>query len=42
MNALEVISDEALLRDAYESIKCKSGNMVKGSDEETLDGITER
>lgn len=37
-----MISDEATLRDAYESIKGKSGNMVKGSDEETLDGITEK
>jgi len=40
-NAHKVLSDPGLLRDAYESIKTKSGNMVTGTDRETLDGITE-
>jgi hypothetical protein len=39
-NAFEVASDPRTLRDAYETIKNKSGNMVPGSDSETLDGIT--
>jgi hypothetical protein len=38
-NAFQVLSDPATLRDAYETIKNKSGNMVPGTDKETLDGI---
>jgi len=34
------MSDPQTLRDAYETIKNKSGNMVAGVDKETLDGIT--
>lgn len=40
-NAFEVMSDPGTLRDSYESIKNKGGNMVRGIDKETLDGITE-
>lgn len=40
-NAFEVLSDPGTLRDAYETIKNKSGNMVPGSVPETLDGISE-
>lgn len=38
-NAYEIISEVATLVDAYETIKNKSGNMVPGKDNETLDGI---
>jgi group II intron reverse transcriptase/maturase len=41
INAFEVLSKTEILRDAYETIKSKSGNMVPGSDKETLDGISE-
>lgn len=40
-NAFLVLSDPLILRDAYETIKNKPGNMVVGSDNVTLDGITE-
>lgn len=39
-NAFQIMSEPSLLRDAYESIKRKPGNMTRGSDRETLDGIT--
>jgi len=39
-NAFQVLSDPSTLRDAYETIKNKSGNMVPGTDKETLDGIS--
>jgi group II intron reverse transcriptase/maturase len=38
-NAFQILSDPVTLRDAYETIKNKSGNMVPGTDKETLDGI---
>lgn len=41
-NAFILISDPRTLRAAYETIKSKPGNMTKGSDNETLDGITEQ
>lgn len=40
VNSYEVLSDPQHLIEAYESIKSKSGNMVRGSDRETLDGIS--
>jgi retron-type reverse transcriptase len=40
VNAFEVMSQAGILREAYETIKSKSGNMVPGPDKETLDGIT--
>jgi retron-type reverse transcriptase len=40
-NAFLVMSDPRVLRIAYESIKSNPGNMVKGTDDETLDGLTE-
>lgn len=40
INAFEIISNIGTLVDAYETIKNKSGNMVPGTDEETLDGIS--
>lgn len=39
-NAFQILCEPATLRDAYETIKNKSGNMVPGADTETLDGIT--
>jgi len=39
-NVFEVLTSVQVLRLAYETIKSKSGNMVKGSDKETLDGIS--
>ena len=39
-NALEVISDRETLLIAYKMVKSNPGNMTKGSDKETLDGIT--
>jgi hypothetical protein len=39
-NAFEVISSPQLLKLAYEVIKSKPGNMVRGTNHETLDGIT--
>jgi hypothetical protein len=41
VNAFEVLSKPEILKDAYETIKSKSGNMVPGSDKVTLDGISE-
>lgn len=38
-NAFQVASDPRTLRLAYETIKSKAGNMVPGSNPETLDGI---
>lgn len=40
INAFEVATDPKMLRTAYETIKSKSGNMVRGSTPETLDGIS--
>jgi hypothetical protein len=39
LNAFKTLSDPYILRLAYESIKSTPGNMVKGTDQETLDGI---
>lgn len=39
-NIFEVLCRIESLADAYETIKNKSGNMVPGSTEETLDGIS--
>jgi group II intron reverse transcriptase/maturase len=39
LNAFKILSDPEILHLAYESIKSTPGNMVKGTDEETLDGI---
>jgi hypothetical protein len=41
MNAFEIITDPETLRVAYELIKSKPGNMVRGTDNTTLDGINE-
>ena len=40
VNAFEVLSSVTVLKLAYETIKSKPGNMVRGSTSETLDGIT--
>jgi len=40
LNAFQILSNSETLIDAYETIKHKSGNMVPGSDGETLDGIS--
>lgn len=40
INAFVTLSEAGMLRNAYESIKSNPGNMVQGSDMETLDGIT--
>lgn len=39
INTFETISDPRTLLLAYNTIKSNSGNMVKGADKETLDGI---
>jgi len=39
-NVMEVASKEEVLKIAYETIKSKPGNMTKGSNELTLDGIS--
>jgi group II intron reverse transcriptase/maturase len=39
-NAFKILSDPGTLKMAYESIKSKHGNMVQGTDSETLDGIS--
>jgi hypothetical protein len=39
-NTFEVISSPQILKLAYEVIKSKPGNMVRGINHETLDGIT--
>lgn len=39
VNAFTVASDPVVLRLAYECIKSKPGNMVRGSDSQTLDGL---
>jgi hypothetical protein len=39
-NAFEVISSVQVLKLAYETIKSKPGNMVRGVTPETLDGIS--
>jgi retron-type reverse transcriptase len=41
INAFQVIQSPEILRIAYEIIKSNPGNMVRGSDRVTLDGITE-
>ena len=38
-NLINIISDTSTLQAAYLAIKGKSGNMTKGLDNETLDGI---
>lgn len=38
-NAFKVATDPETLRAAYETIKSKPGNMVRGVDSETLDGL---
>lgn len=40
VNAFLTLSDPTVLQMAYETIKSKAGNMVKGTDDETLDGIS--
>jgi retron-type reverse transcriptase len=40
VNAFQVLSEPETLRYAYESIKSKPGNMTKGSDPTTLDGMS--
>jgi group II intron reverse transcriptase/maturase len=40
INAFRTLSNPGILKLAYESIKSKSGNMVCGTDKETLDGIS--
>lgn len=39
VNAFEVLKNPVILELAYETIKSKAGNMVKGSDNETLDKL---
>ena len=41
INAFEVLSSVETLKLAYETIKSKPGNLVRGTTRETLDGITE-
>lgn len=41
-NALQILATPEVLKIAYETIKSKPGNMVEGSDKETLDGISEK
>jgi hypothetical protein len=41
INAFQVIMKPETLKIAYESIKSNPGNCVRGTDKETLDGITE-
>lgn len=38
-NAFKLLSRKDVLRVAYNTIKSKPGNMVRGCDKETLDGI---
>jgi hypothetical protein len=40
-NAFMLLSDPQILRSVYETIKSHPGNMVHGSNNETLDGISE-
>lgn len=42
INAFQVLSDPLVLKQAYEMIKSKPGNMTKGIDKETLDGISDK
>jgi preprotein translocase subunit Sec63 len=39
-NAFSIISDTEFLKQAYLTIKSNPGNMVPGTDKETLDGIS--
>lgn len=41
INAFQVIMKPETLKIAYETIKSNPGNSVRGTDKETLDGITE-
>jgi hypothetical protein len=41
INAFQVIYQPEILKLAYETIKSKPGNMVKGTDGITLDGLNE-
>jgi hypothetical protein len=40
INAFHIATSPEVLKIAYETIKSKPGNMVQGSDTETLDGIS--
>jgi hypothetical protein len=40
INAFDIATSPEVLKIAYETIKSKSGNTVRGSDTETLDGIS--
>jgi hypothetical protein len=40
-NVFETLTSVRILKLAYETIKSKPGNMVRGSTRETLDGISE-
>jgi hypothetical protein len=40
-NVFETLTSVKVLKLAYETIKSKPGNMVRGSTRETLDGISE-
>lgn len=41
-NVFETLSSEVVLKLAYETIKSKPGNMVKGTTKVTLDGISNK
>jgi hypothetical protein len=40
INAYDVICNPVTIKLAYETIKSKAGNMTRGTDRETLDGIS--
>lgn len=40
INAFRILSSPEILRKAYETIRSKPGNMTPGSDQETLDGLS--
>jgi retron-type reverse transcriptase len=42
INAFQVIYNPEILKLAYESIKSNPGNMVRGTDKKTLDGLSEQ
>lgn len=39
INAFQILSDEKFLKISYDTIKSNPGNMVRGSDRKTLDGL---
>jgi len=41
-NAFQILANEEILTYAYETIKSNPGNMVRGTDKETLDGISQK